>query len=257
MSQHHKRDLELAIKSVLAAKSRLGNGSIKDRSVEIDDGREWKVAADRECESAILEVLQKGSDYAILSEESGTFSGKGTHQWIVDPLDGSANFSRNLPFYCVSVGLWENESPVLGAVLELPSNRLFTGVVGTGAWCNDQPIEPRRGGAIRVMETVLCTGLPARFDHSRANVENLVKACGCFGKVRMFGSAALMLCYVASGRCDSYWESQIALWDIGAAVAIVQAAGGVTRIGKINKELRVDVEAASCETLLVSEVVGR
>jgi myo-inositol-1(or 4)-monophosphatase len=202
-------------------------------------------------------VLQEGSDYSILSEESGRLGGESDLQWIVDPLDGTTNFCLEVPFYCVSVGLWRNKSPLLGAVLEIPSNRLFTGIVGVGAWCNEIPIKVNIERPVDYSKAVFCTGLPVAFEYSKDNIQRLVTACRCFGKVRMLGSAALMLCYVASGRSDSYWESRIAVWDIGAGLAIVQAAGAATRVGEIGCDLRVDVEAARCESLLASEVYGK
>jgi myo-inositol-1(or 4)-monophosphatase len=257
VSQYNKKDLELATQSIQAARSRLDTGSAEDGFLENIDGREWKIRVDRELESVILKVLQEGSDYPVLSEESGILTGRGSRQWIVDPLDGSVNFFREVPMYCISVGLWENQSPLLGAVLEIPGNRLFSGIVGVGAWCNGKPIERKIEAPDKPSEALLCTGFPAEFEHSQENIQTLLTACESFGKVRMLGSAALMLCYVASGRCDSYWERQIALWDIGAALAIVQAAGGVTRFGKISGNHRLDVEAASCESLLVSEVDGK
>jgi len=257
MGQYNEKDLELATQSIQAARLRLDAGLADNRFLEKIDGREWKIRADRELESVILKVLQEGSDYPILSEESGILAGEGNRQWIVDPLDGSANFFRKVPFYCISVGLWENEHPLLGAVLEIPGDRLFAGIVGVGAWCNGKPIGRKEDIPAEPSEAMLCTGLPAEFEHSRENIQTLVTACRRFGKVRMLGSAALMLCYVASGRCDSYWERQIALWDVGAALAIVQAVGGATRFSKVDDSLRVNVEAASCKRLLVSEVDGR
>ena len=65
-----------------------------------------------------------------------------------------------------------------------------------------------------------------------------------------------MLCFVASGKCDSYWESQIGLWDVGAALAIVKAAGGVIKLGSIGDNHRVDVEAAASVPLLAGEISG-
>ena len=257
LNQHDKRDLDLARKSVQAARLLLLNGSTLDRGLEKIEDREWKIKADRKLESVILKVLQEGSDYPILSEESGVLAGNGTRQWIVDPLDGSVNYCRGIPLYCISVGLWEDKQPLLGVVLEIPSDRMFAGIVGVGAWCNDEPIGVAVEEVIHPSKAVLCTGLPTGFDHSRANLEVLVSVCVRFGKVRMLGSAALMMCYLASGRCDSYWESQIALWDIGAGLAIAQAAGQVTRLGKIGVNFRVDIEAASCDRLLVSEVYGK
>ena len=77
---------------------------------------------------------------------------------------------------------------------------------------------------------------------------------GQFGKVRMLGSAALMLCYVASGRCDSYWERQIRLWDVAAGLAIVVSAGGQFKLGDISEDFKVDVEAACAASLFASRI---
>ena len=256
MNIWENNDLELAIQSVQAARLKLDTELTEARSLEKINGREWKIRADQELELAILKVLQQGSDYPILSEESGFIAGEGNRQWIVDPLDGSANFSRDLSFFCISVGLWEDDVPLLGAVLETSSNRFFTGIVGVGAWCNEDPIQPGNSAVTSASRAMFCTGLPAGFDHSPENIRTLIDACRNFSKIRMLGSAALMLCYVASGRCDSYWESRISLWDVGAALAIVKAAGGVTRLGRIDADHRLDVEAASRKSLLVSEVNG-
>jgi len=254
VNQLKNKDLDLATKAIQVARNRLDIGSKEYRMLENIEGREWKVRADRELESSILTVLRQGSNYPILSEESGLLPGEGNRQWIVDPLDGSANYFRDVPFYCISIGLWENQVPLLGAVLEIPSNRLFIGIVGVGSWCNGEPIKMQVESPAISSTAVLCTGLPAGFEYSRKNIEALVSVCRHFGKVRMLGSAALMLCYVASGRCDSYWERQIAFWDVGAGIAIVQAAGGEVRLGEMGANMRVDVEAASCKSLLVSQV---
>ena len=113
MTPVKNQDLALAIKSVQAAQSRLETELVELASVEQIKGREWKIRADRELETEILTTLQTGSDYPILSEESGSLVGAGKRQWIVDPLDGSANFSRDVPFFCISVGLWEDDKSVL------------------------------------------------------------------------------------------------------------------------------------------------
>jgi myo-inositol-1(or 4)-monophosphatase len=218
--------------------------------------REWKIRADRKLEKVILQVLTEGSDYPILSEESGVLAGDGERQWLVDPLDGSVNFSRELPFSAISVGLWENGHPSLGVVLEIPARRLFSGIVDKGAWCDDIPIWRSASSCPIPSEAILCTGLPVGLNHTVEQFQVLFSAYQLFGKTRMLGSAALMLCYVASGKCDSYWERRIALWDVGAALAIVKAAGGAIRVGEVAGDYRLDVEAAGCESLLVSEVYG-
>ena len=257
MSDANHEDLSLAIRSVRAAASLLRSKPQGKATVDAIIGREWKVRADRDLEAVILQVLMEGSKYPVLTEESGHRAGVGERQWLVDPLDGSANFSRGLPFYAISVGLWQGTLPLLGAVLEIPTERLFCGIVGKGAWCNDEPIWRSPEECPLPAQSIFCTGLPIGLDHSVKELHGLVEPLRRFGKTRMLGSAALMLCYVASGQADSYWERQIALWDVGAALAIVRAAGGCTRIGEVGETWRLDVEAAGREELLMSEVIRR
>jgi myo-inositol-1(or 4)-monophosphatase len=254
VKKSNRWELALAVEAAEAARFKLEQRSVDYWQLEKIEGREWKSSADHELESTIISVLQEGSDYPILSEEIGCLAGKGDHRWIVDPLDGTANFLRGIPVYCISIGLWKNNVPELGVVVDVPNNRVFTGIVGVGAWCNESQIHVNIAAPGDPTSAVLCTGFPVGFDHSNENIHKLVAICANFGKVRMLGSAALMLCYVASGRCDSYWESRIRLWDIGAGFAIAVAAGGATKLGKIGSDFKVDVEVASNASLLVSEL---
>ena len=249
-------ELNLAEEAVNAAYSILEKNLYGSRVLEKIDGREWKIGADRKLELTIINVLQRGSSYPILAEESGLIAASGNRRWIVDPLDGSANYFRDIPFYSISVGLWENNHPVLGVVLDVTNKRLFKGVVNLGAWCDSSSIQVYREMSSTPISKILCTGFPAGFVQSDQNMHKLSTLCDRFGKVRMLGSAALMLCFVASGKCDSYWESQIGLWDVGAALAIVKAAGGVIRLGNIGDNYRVDVEAAASVALLAGEISG-
>ena len=254
MRADRHKELELAETTCKAAQARLAEMPCDATELDSSIGREWKVKADKLLESVIISNLRKGSDYPILSEESGVHKGAGEEYWIVDPLDGSANFSRGLPIYCISIGLWRDNQPILGAVLDPHNKQLFSGIVGDGAKCNGCEIQVRKGLDVDPLSSVLCTGLPAGFDHTNKDLNNIVSLIGRFGKVRMLGSAALMLCYVASGRCDSYWERQIRLWDVAAALAIVVSAGGQFNLGEIADDFRVDVEAASDASLLVSRI---
>ena len=248
------KELKLAEMTCRAAQARLADSSRNARELDITVGREWKIKADQILESVIIPKLQKESDYPILSEESGINKGMGDECWIVDPLDGTANFLRGLPIYCISIGLWKNDQPILGVVLDPHNKQLFSGIVGSGAKCNGREIQVRKGSDVNPLSSVLCTGFPAGLDHTNKDLDNIVSLIGQFGKVRMLGSAALMLCYVASGRCDSYWERQIRLWDVAAGLAIVVSAGGQFKLGNISKDFKVDVEAACAASLFASRI---
>lgn len=201
----------------------------RDRRVEIvaNLGKDVKLSLDRESEQRIVDLLQERSDFSILSEERGTIRGRAAEQewrWIVDPLDGSLNYLQGIPLCCVSVGLWSGDSPLLGVIYDFDRDELFTGIVGDGAWLN--------GTAIRVSQAqeqgdaVLCTGFPVGTDFSFSALATLVEQVRHYKKIRLFGSAALSLAYVAAGRADAYYERDIKLWDVAAGMALVLAAGG-------------------------------
>jgi myo-inositol-1(or 4)-monophosphatase len=219
--------LSLAEESARAAGEFLAGSRNSGLEVVASAGKDIKLSHDREAEDRIIRLLQARSDFPILSEERGLIDGRATEQemrWIVDPLDGSLNYLRGIPFCCVSVGLWKGDSPVLGAICDFNRGELFTGIVGSGAWVN--------GVGITVSETndpgdaVLCTGFPVGTDFSSTALLTFVEQVRQYKKVRLFGSAALSLAYVAAGRVDAYCERDIRLWDVAAGLAIVRAAGG-------------------------------
>lgn len=218
------------------------------KKVERDSGRDVKIVADKKLESLIVKSLREETPFPILSEESGLISAdreKGTdgHKWIVDPLDGSLNFARDIPFYVISIALWQGMEPVLGLVYDFNNNESFTGLVNKGAWLN--------GKAIKVSEIkekakgVLCTGFPVSTNFSKKRLLDFVKDAMAFKKVRLFGSAALSLAYVSCGRCDMYQENDIKIWDVAAGLALIKAAGGAIKILPSTKENTFMVKAAN------------
>lgn len=194
-------------------------------------GRDIKIAADAEIDQAIVALLASDDGFPLLTEESGHVghsASAGGYCWIVDPLDGSFNYSRRIPLCAVSVALWRGSQPLLGVVHDPMRREVFSGIVGVGAWLNGRRMTisdvrlPERG--------VLCTGFPVASEFSTAAVARVVRAVRAFKKVRWLGSAALSLAYVASGRADAYMESEIYVWDVAAGVALVLAAGGQVRV---------------------------
>jgi myo-inositol-1(or 4)-monophosphatase len=196
------------------------------RTVVADIGRDIKISADRLAEADVVGLLRSESELPVLTEESGFLPGHehGGYRWIVDPLDGSFNYARAIPFYAVSVALWQDESPVLGVVHDVTRSEVFSGIVGIGAWLNDERLNTST--VDNAIGAVLCTGFPVSTDFSAAAVRAFIEQVGQFKKIRLLGSAALSLAYVASGRADAYLERDIKLWDVAGGLAIVQAAGG-------------------------------
>ena len=197
-----------------------------DRRVVLSDrGRDIKMQADRDAEKSILTHLS-ASGFPVLAEESGAHGDVlgSKPVWVVDPLDGTMNFSREIPFYGVSIALLVAGEPVLGVIHDVTRGETFSGIVGEGCWLNGAPV--RVSALTNPAEAILATGLPTFRSHEAASLTNFVHDLRRFKKVRMLGSAALMLAYVAAGRIDAYGEDDIMLWDVAAGLALVRAAGG-------------------------------
>ena len=193
------------------------------------EGRDIKLVEDEASEALILARLREGSPWPILSEEAGWVGsndlGPDDPYWAVDPLDGSYNFHQSVPLCCVSVALCAGRRAIAGAIYDFNRDELYVGGAGLGLQVNGEPIErPKRAPAI------LATGMPVRSDFSDEGARALATRIQSFKKVRMIGSAALSLAWVASGRFDVYEETGIGWWDVAGGVALVEGAGGTASI---------------------------
>lgn len=244
-------ELELARQAAKIIGDKLGAERFSPHEILDNAGRDLKLRADREAERDILKVLASETDFPILTEETGPY---GSVQydgpvWVVDPLDGTLNYSRGLPLFCVSIGLWRGEQPLLGVVYDIAHGDLYSGVVNIGAWCNDLPIHISE--ITEPSQAIIATGFPVNRDFESLSLRRFLTYLQVYKKVRLLGSAALSLVYLASGRVDVYFEEDIMLWDIAAGVAIVAAAGGhVTITPSLRKQWARTVICASSNGLL-------
>lgn len=217
---------ELEIAKQTAIEAALYLQRLETKIVNNAEGKDIKLQADLESEEIIINVLSQHFNYPILSEESGElndFSQEGRY-WVVDPIDGTLNFSRAIPFSCISIALYEKQTPILGVIYDFNRNEMFSALVGVGAWLNERPIHASNV-TVR-SNAVIATGFPSLRSYDKSSLDEFVTFVRDFKKVRLFGSAALSLAYVASGRIDAYCEDGIRFWDVAAGLAIVQAAGG-------------------------------
>ncbi len=205
-------------------------------------GRDIKTEADKAADVAILKVLSP-TGYSILSEESGSksLSELDASCWIIDPLDGTFNFVRGFPACCVSVSLWEKMNPLLGVIYDFANDQLYSGMVGSWAFCNGLPLQVSSVNSLT--QAVLATGFPTSRDFSDIALLNTIRRIQMFKKIRMIGSAALSLAYVSAGIVDAYHEEDIWLWDVAAGLALVRAAGGDFTISQIKPSFQLDVYA--------------
>jgi len=199
-----------------------------------------KLKADIEAENLIKLFLSKESSFPILAEESvksedileETF-------WIVDPLDGTANYTRDIPLCCVSIALMHKMKPVIGVVYDFNNNDLYEGSLEQAAKLNGSVINVSNIDTPK--EGILVTGLPNNTDYSDSALLKMVRDFQEWRKVRMIGSAAIASCYVASAKADVYKEFGTYLWDVAAGAAIVNAAGGKAEITNFKDNYQVDV----------------
>ena len=196
------------------------------KQVDCDFSRDVKVKADKFLDEIIRKQLEQKTDFPIISEETVDSQKMGDgYQWIVDPLDGTTNFVHNYPAFAVSIGVFHKNKPIVGIVLELPANRLFSAVEGQGAACN--------GDSIRVSEVtalnnaLLVTGFG--YEHGEKWKENMrlfQKLTDVTQGVRRLGAASVDLCHVALGIVDGFWEFDLHPWDTASGILILVEAGG-------------------------------
>ncbi|MCC6472868.1 MAG: inositol monophosphatase [Burkholderiales bacterium] len=188
--------------------------------------REVKSPADLLLEKVILGQLRP-TGIPVLSEEAGRLEGErpGARVFIVDPLDGTANYVRGIGHSAVSIALWEGERPVFGVVCVIPTLELAWGGPGMGATLGGRPMQVSR--IEDRSRAILCTGFPARQDlDSPEAPARFFAAVRPYAKVRMLGAASIALLQVARGAADAYAEEEVMLWDVAAGLALVLGAGG-------------------------------
>lgn len=144
--------------------------------------------------------------------------------WVVDPLDGTANYVHDVPAYCVSIGLWAHGKPVVGVILDPRLNELFAAAAGLGATLNGRPMRVSTIASVR--DGMIGTGFPANYDKQLRNLEVWRKVSAEAQSLRRNGSSALSLAYVAAGRFDGYWAFDNWAWDVCAGAVLVAEAGG-------------------------------
>jgi myo-inositol-1(or 4)-monophosphatase len=185
-------------------------------------GRDIKLAEDTASEAEIGSVLSRESKFPILSEEGGWLTHEqsaGAPHWVIDPLDGSFNYFRGVPLYGVSIALCVDRTPLLGAIFDPERDELFLGNREIGLHINGQPVQPRTE-----RRQILATGFPAHADVNTTSAR-VTELAQNWKKIRMIGSAALSLAWVAAGRFDGYSENGIMWWDVAAGLSLVSSAG--------------------------------
>ena len=235
------KELNIAIKAATVAGKHLNENKDELNKLSTSDKRDTKLKADVSSENLIKQVLRDESNYEILAEESGKSSDNlGETFWVIDPLDGTANYNRNIPICCVSIGMVTNLKPVFGVIYDFNNDELYVGdCINKTATLNGNTINV--SDICNKDEGIVVTGLPFSTDYSDSSLQKLISDMQVWKKTRMIGSAAMASCYIASAKAEMYKEKGIYLWDIIAGAAIVESAGGSAEILNIRENYQVDV----------------
>ena len=241
MSESHSKEISIAIQAATEAGQYLCKNKKELNKLSLSDERDTKLKADISSENLIKEIISNNSNYEILAEESGKSSDNlGEIFWVIDPLDGTANYNRDIPICCVSIGLVTDLKPLFGVIYDFNNDELYVGdCKNKTATLNGETI--RVSDICNKEEGIIVTGLPFNTDYSDASLQKLVSDMQVWKKTRMIGSAAMASCYIASGKAEIYKEKGIYLWDVIAGAAIVESAGGSAEILNVRENYQVDV----------------
>ena len=230
--------LEIAKSAALLAGAYIKDQQNKDLEILLNEGRDIKLQVDVDAEKIIKDYIVAKSSFPILAEESGASNQLNEFYWVVDPLDGTSNFLRNIPISCVSIALMKNIEPILGVIFDFNNDDLYFAHHKSKAYLND--CELSVSSTALKSDATLVTGIPAKKNYSDEEFKNMISDFQSWKKIRMIGSAAMASVYVASGKADAYSENGIFLWDVAAGAAIVKAAGGEAILKNLTSDFRVD-----------------
>ena len=235
------QEIDFAITASKEAGKLLVNNRNELNDEILTNSKDIKLKADVSSENLIKEIIISKSAFPILAEESGkSKENLGETFWVVDPLDGTANYNRDIPICCISIGLVHKMEPLAGVIYDFNNNDLYVGNCSKNiSTLNNKEINVSK--LKQKKEAILITGLPHQTDYSDEALNKMVIDMQSWKKVRMIGSAAMASCYVASGKADLYKENGIFFWDIAAGAAIVNSAGGLAEISNLQDNYQVDV----------------
>ena len=229
ISYHKLRDE--ALECVATVTSSINICSASERKTDIEkksSSSDYVTSLDRQIESGIVQFIRKNrANDGILGEEGASRSGTSGIRWIIDPIDGTSNFVYSIPYFSISIAIEAEGEIVAGVVADLSSNDIFDAVKGHGSRCNNEVIKVNDNDSLQ--SAIVTTGFsykPERREFQGGMLQHILPR---IGDIRRFGSAALDLCWLATGRVDAFYEEGLNLWDYAAGSLIVSEAGGTVR----------------------------
>ena len=202
-------------------------GEIENLQVSTKGPGDFVTISDKKVEKILIdELLKARPNYSILSEEVGEIKNDLSFRWIIDPIDGTANFLHGIPHFAISIALEHDKEIICGIVYDPIKDEMFIAEKGNGSYLNNQRI--RVSARSKLKDCIIFTGGPR---HQFSDRETSLKEYKNFASkvllpIRKMGSAALDMAYVAAGRCDGFWERNLNYWDIAAGIILVKESGG-------------------------------
>ena len=221
--------LNVAVKAARRAATIINRASLNLERLQIDrkQHNDFVTEVDKAAEEAIIETLSEAyPNHGFLAEESGELLNNSDHIWIIDPLDGTTNFIHGFPQYAISIALSVNGVLQQAVIYDPNRDELFSASKGAGAYVDRRRL--RVASQIKLENALIGTGFPYRQDQ---DVDQYLKIFAemtrqCAG-LRRPGAASLDLAYVAAGRYDGFFESELKPWDMAAGALIITEAGGL------------------------------
>ncbi len=228
--------LDVAEKAARAAGEFLRSEFNRPRRVNLSEAHDIKLQIDVDTQNLITDrLLKEFPDHAIYGEEGLTGDQSSTHQWVVDPLDGTVNYFYGIPHFCVSIALRFKGEIIVGVIYDPLREEMWSVQKGEKPRLNG--VEFRVSDRADLAEAVVSIGLAKTRHTIETNLPLLQEMVHRVRKCRVLGSAALDMAYVACGRLDAYIEQGISLWDIAAGWILIETAGG-----KVDLRPRTDMK---------------
>ena len=204
-------------------------GEVEKLQVSLKGPGDFVTVSDKRVEKILIDELQRARpNYSILSEEIGLIKKDEEFKWIIDPIDGTANFLHGIPHFGISIGLEHNKEIICGIIYDPIKNEMFFAEKGNGSYLNDQRM--RVSARSKLMDCIIFTGGPSfksNDEDKKLSLKEYEKFSSKVGTpLRKMGSASLDMAYVAAGRCDGFWQRNLNYWDIAAGIVLVKEAGG-------------------------------
>jgi myo-inositol-1(or 4)-monophosphatase len=217
--------LDVSVKAARAAGKVMRDNWYRPKRVNLADAHDIKLELDVRCQKLIEKILRRAfPQIPLLGEEGDSGDVNSEYRWVVDPIDGTVNYFFGIPHAAVSIALQRNAKTVIGVIFDPFTGELWTATRGGKTKLNGRIV--RASNHSRLGDAVIAMGFSKSKENLEKSLPHLNRLARGAKKIRIMGSAALELAYVASGRLDVYIERTINLWDIAAGGLMVECSGG-------------------------------